>query len=372
MYRKKQDLLHYNFLLQSGGVGDLIAQLPALKYVLDFHPHIFMHLWVQDYGVELAKKVLPGYKNLIVKGLSEGKKKYNNLLVARSPYVHKVDNLATHLTDHAFFTLAHTIPENKYKNYIQLDPIDVSHFNLPEKYVVITTGFTSETRKWLPEHVNKLTDWLVHKSIVPVYLGRSFTPSHENDGIIGHFDCNRDNGIDLVDNTSLFEAHSIMSKAIAVCGLDNGLLHLAAMSNVPIVGGFTSVDPIHRMPYRNNVMGYNYYPVYPKGLSCIGCQSNMVFVSHTHDFRNCFWKDYACLDLMKAELFIEQLEKIMNKSKTPEEKATEAFRQMGLNQELNRKIKEILGEEETERRQKLIRQMTYDRTGNLDDLEKDE
>ena len=36
--------------------------------------------------------------------------------------------------------------------------------NLPEKYVVITTGFTSKTREWSPESVNGVVDYIDYET----------------------------------------------------------------------------------------------------------------------------------------------------------------------------------------------------------------
>lgn len=293
--------------------GDLIAHLPAVKYVLDNHPHIFINMWTHDYGVELCQKAFSGYENISIKGMSRQKEEYNDKLLTRTPYGHSVSNLSSHMVDHGFYTIAHRTVENKYKNYIQLDPIDISKFNLPEKYIVITTGFTSQAREWLPEHVNKVSEYIINKGYTPVYLGKGYTPAYLHVGITGIFKADYSNGINLIDKTDLFEAHAIMANSAAVMGLDNGLIHLAAMSKAKIVAGFTTVDPLHRLPYRDDVMGKDCFVVYPtkEELGCIGCQSNMNFPPLNHDFKNCFYKDYKCLSLMTADKWIEQLEKAL-------------------------------------------------------------
>jgi ADP-heptose:LPS heptosyltransferase len=319
MYRetKSLDLKHYNILLHQGGLGDLISHLPAIKYTLDNHPHIMLHLWIHDYGVPLCKKTFQDYPNIIIRGLSELEKKYKSNLYTRSPYAHKISNVSAHSVDHGFYTITHRTVEDKYKNYIQLEPIDVSGFNLPEKYVVITTGFTSETREWLPESVNGVTDYVIKKGYVPVYIGKSFSSAmvtaKSNVGTTGKFKCDYSKGIDLIDMTNILEAHAIMDQSSAVIGLDNGLCHLAAMGKAKIVIGFTTVDPLHRLPYRDNILGKDCYVVTPtkKELACIHCQSNMTFASTDHCFTKCFYKDYKCLQLMTADKWIEQLEKIL-------------------------------------------------------------
>lgn len=344
MYRETDTLgiKWYNLLLHQGGLGDLISHLPAIKYTLDNHPQIFVHLWIHDYGVPLCKKAFQDYPNIIIRGLSEADKKYKPNLYARSPYAHKISNLSAHLVDHGFYTIVHRTVEDKYKNYIQIEPIDVSHFNLPPKYIVITTGFTSETREWIPESVDGVTDYVIKKGYTPVYIGKSYTHSYGQFGITGNFKADYSRGINLIDKTNLFEAHSIMDGSACTLGLDNGLIHLAAMGKAKLVIGFTTVDPLHRLPYRDGIMGKDCYVVTPtkEELACIHCQSNMTFADTKHCFTKCFYKDYKCLQLMTADRWIEQIKTALA-PKTPEEKAEAAYQQILQTQEINRKLKEL-------------------------------
>lgn len=314
MYRDIDSLPknHYNLTLHQGGLGDLIAQLPVIKYILENHSHNFYHLWIHEYAKDLCIALFSHHKNLTIRGLSEISK-YKNELFARSPYAHRVGNLASHLTEHAFYTMLGRSVENEYKNYIQMEPIDANQFSLPEKYIVVTTGYTSDTRQWLPESVNGVTDYIIEKGYTPVYLGKSYTQAYKDTGIKGTFVADYSKGINLIDKTNLFEAHAIMADATAVLGLDNGLIHLAGMSSVPIIAGFTTVDPLHRLPYRDGVLGKDCYVVTPtkEELACIHCQSNMSFAPESHTFTKCFYKDYKCLELMGKEKWIAQLEKIL-------------------------------------------------------------
>lgn len=313
MYRdiNKLPKIHYNLTLHCGGLGDLISQLPAIKYILDNHPQNFYHLWTHDYAVDLCKKLFGHHTNLTIRGLSESTKKYKQELPARSPYAHRVGNLASHLTEHAFYTMLGRAVEDEHKNYIQMEPIDVSSFQLPEKYIVVTTGFTSNTRVWPAQSINETCDYIISKGYTPVFLGKSFTTAYKDTGIKGNFDADYTKGISLIDKTSLFEAHAIMANSKCVIGCDNGLLHLSAMTNVPIIYAFTTVLKEHRMPYRNNIKGWNVYPIENKQLECFGCQSNMSFADTKFSFTNCFYKDYKCVELLTSDKFIKEIEKIL-------------------------------------------------------------
>ena len=242
------------------------------------------------------------------------KKHYENLQ-ARTPYTpHLISNLSWHITDHAFATLVGRSVPPEYMNYIKLDPIDVSSFNLPKKYVVMSTAYTSDTRRFKPEYIKEVSDYCISKGYEVVYLGKNATYADKNHTIVGKLEADTSTGIDLIDKTNLFQAHAIMANAKCVIGLDNGLCpHLAAMSDVPIVVGFTTVDPLHRLPYRSGILGKDCYTVVPtkEELGCVGCQSNMSFVDPSHSFMKCIYSDYKCVELMTPDKWIKELDKVL-------------------------------------------------------------
>lgn len=302
--------------MSAGGMGDLIGQLPAIKFVLDTHINVDIALWVQSYAVEFCRKVFEQYSDRIsVDSLDNSKNKYYENLQARTPYTpHLISNLSWHITDHAFATLVGRSVDPEYMNYIKLDPIDVSEFNLPEKYVVMSTAYTSETRKFKPEYIKEVSEYCISKGYAVVYLGKKATYADKNNTIIGKIEADTSNGIDLIDRTNLFQAHAIMANATCVIGLDNGLCpHLAAMSDVPIVVGFTTLDPKHRLPYRHDKLGWDCLVVQPskEELACIGCQSNMNFMNPSFSFTTCAYDDFKCVDIMTPDRWIKQLEKVL-------------------------------------------------------------
>ncbi len=108
-----------------------------------------------------------------------------------------------------------------------------------------------------------------------------------------------------------------MSKAKAVVGVDNGLLHVAGCTGVAIVGGFTTVRPEIRMPIRHNILGWNYHAVIPdKSLDCSFCQQDTNFL-YGHDYRKCWYKEkkerteILCIKQLTADKFKTILESIL-------------------------------------------------------------
>jgi ADP-heptose:LPS heptosyltransferase len=225
--------------------------------------------------------------------------------------------MAQSLVTHAFITLMDRSPQLNEINYLKAPVFNnkLLDFTLPKNYVVVTTGYTSSTREWKAKYINDFVR-NVKKGLEldVVFLGKEVNSLYRNQVNLTGFSTEVDttHGIDLRDKTDLFQALEIMRGARAVVGLDNGLTHLAAMTDVPIVMGFTTVDPKHRLPVRHNQLGWNVATVTPYlELPCRLCQSRMNFVKW--DFRKCFYDDYACLEHITGVRMYEALYKVLNK-----------------------------------------------------------
>lgn len=303
-----------------GDFGDHIASLPVHKYIQDNYPHVNQIVWYPDFFVDFAKHLLPG---VIIKPFSKGDKEYNDKLAGRKMSNTQATNMGMHMTDNAFHILIDKQVDNKYKNYLQLnlDKIHIGKFALPEKYVVIPTGFTAEVREMKANVVNELSDYILRKGYIPVYLGsRAAKVGAADVGDIKatfNTDIDYSKGIDLINRTTLLEAGKICGEAAAVVGLDSGLLHVASCTDVWVVGGFTTVRPEHRMAYRKDYLGYHYYPVVPdENLACRFCQSNWEFLFST-DYRKCFYKEWKldteikCVEQLTSDKYIKCLEQLL-------------------------------------------------------------
>lgn len=301
----------------------MISWLPPLKFIFNTHPHVRCYVWVPDFFFDFAQNALRGTgKRITLYKLSSQLNFLNRKHQTYSFKMQNYTNLGAHMTEHAFEIICHTKPDDKsHLNYLSIDTsrTDVSRFYLPEKYVVLTTGYTAPVREFLPEHVNEISQYVLSKGYVPVFLGKQATNTGIKHIIKGNFSNEIDysTGVNLIDKTNLFECVKICANSAGVVGLDNGILHLAGCTTVPIIGGFTTVNPAHRVPYRNGILGWEYYPVVPPAsLTCRFCQSNWQFTNN-HDFTKCYYlengqdKEIKCLKELNAGLYIEQIEKIL-------------------------------------------------------------
>lgn len=306
---------HVNVCSNFGGLGDMIARLPAFKYAVETYENVVMNVYWHDYVLPLVERLLPSTERMRHKKLSDMAFADSKLPLLDFSPTH-ISSFSMHMTEHAFLMLLNRIPrESKDMWYLQDDRNNSWHtrstLGLDGKpFVVLTTGFTAPVREWLPKEVNKVKSWCERKGYVPVLLGSSQPMDVGNGNVIksgfrmSELDMTGVNN--LIDQTSITQALDVMRGAQAVVGVDNGLLHLASCTTTPVVWGFTSLVPEHRLPYLPGT--HRHEVVIPKKLSCAGCQSKVYFARH--EFKYCMYGDNACVTMMKGELFIEALERL--------------------------------------------------------------
>lgn len=305
-----------NLALNFGGLGDDICRLPALKYVLDKWPHAKITLACADFYRPVIEHFFAGRLEKIY-GMSEIFA--DRALMNRKWLQTKTEfftPMHSHLADHAFSYIADEINiPIEHKNYLQFDLArlpDVSKFSLPEDYVVFTPGYTAPVRALPARTYNGISTWLRARGITPVFLGTKLAVRGGlAEKIEATFDSDLDGegAIDLREKTVLLEAAHILAKAKVVIGLDNGLVHLAACSQVPIIVAYTNLDPSLRLPIRNNELGWNCKVIRPPG--CHTCESSTNFMPLEQDFRHCVWPEMKCSEKLTADLFIKELECIL-------------------------------------------------------------
>lgn len=331
MYRKDMPIPEpqdFNIDLTMHGLGDAIAALPTVKYILDNHhgKNHFFHFWFGNHMVDLVKFCFPEHQEFIFGMKDEAL--YKELPTFSTRIVALPTFLRMHLTDWSSTLIADTILAPEEKNYIRPD---ISKHKFPKalrrtvqselegkRYIIITCMYTSDTRVFKAQEVNKIVAWCLLQDIVPVFVGKEHieVSSKHDSSIVGKVIHTIDysKGLNLFNKTSLIDLIKLMDNAVAVIGIDNGLLHLAAMTDVTIIGGYTTVKPEHRLPYRHSVMGWNYKTVVPEeSLGCRFCQSNWAY-DIKQNFTKCFYVEQGldttikCSDQITAEKFIKILE----------------------------------------------------------------
>jgi ADP-heptose:LPS heptosyltransferase len=284
----------------TAAMGDMISWLPAIKYVAENYNYVLGHLVVPGYFVEIAEHVIGKYKNWKVHAdtipdyLKDG-------YPLKEPLFFPINATGMHLTDLGFIYFLHTtaIPDEA-KAYPTLDLQSVAL--LPEltgqKYAVMTPCMEAVTRTMLARDFNLIQDHLISKGITPVYLGKTAMVGRAIN-IPEGYDMSK--GINLLNKTTLLQAAKILENAQMVIGIDNGLLHLASMTEATVLYGFTIAGPKHRRILRTKGQTYELFGDKEK-IKCLFCQETTRYF-FDHHFTNCLYKERepACIRALNAE-----------------------------------------------------------------------
>ncbi len=316
--------VHLNILSGYGGLGDTIARLPAFRYLHDHYEHVSATIYVLDGFYDLVRYLLPPTPRREYKKLSEAPWGLKKPIVEFDP--DRITSLHLHLTDQAFLMLMDMLPPTQAdKAYVRAEKVKFRNnkFRKVESgTVVFTTDFTAATRAWPAVHINTLGRMVREAGLTPVLLGSTepIPTGATDDFITARTDkgINTEIFLDLRGKTTLIEALAVIQRSRAVVGVDNGLLHLAHCTDVPVVMGFTSLTPEHRVPVREAYGPYAMLPDVVRGaeltkvltalVPCAGCQSRGFAVNM--DWRNCVFDDYLCLMTLTASRFWDKLKEL--------------------------------------------------------------
>lgn len=319
MFRNKDDIpktkITINALIAEAGMGDLLCSLPALNYIQTNCPWVNLLIWCPDYLVSFFKHVLPSKS--IIRGFTEAAKKYDNTKYGVSTkweisgVKRQFTPMKTHPVQYSYQVLADYQPTIEEMSYLKIKPdeIDISQFNLPEKFVILPAASTERVKTIPKETIDQLSNYVISKGYTPVYLGKTENETGLEDMTYkaDAQDYDFSKGINLLNQTNILESAAIVSKAKLFLGIDSGLAHLAGFTDTPLVIYYSFVKASKMMPIRDGIFGQNIYPI-ETSLGCGGCQSKWVHLEH--DFRSCFYQDYKCVskEECSAEKFISKIE----------------------------------------------------------------
>lgn len=287
-----------SFIFQGGGVGDYINWSAALKYIEAEYTHVDGQMFTSELFMDVAKYLFPNWKVF-------HHKDFHREHVSGAPAIQPkaktqlINACGAHLMDLGFWYFLCIDPPPKEYNF--LPRIDYNgEWKWPEldpdsSFAVFTPGSTTDVRE-MPVHAfNELARYTLSKGVTPVFLGKR-NLSGGYDAKFLNYDFSL--GVDLRERTDLIEATQIMKRARFVIGIDNGLLHMAGTTDVPVIFGH-NIAPVHHRKLRRREGLTLDVSVSEQELGCIGCQAKMRFTNN-HDFRNCFFKNIpakekACL-----------------------------------------------------------------------------
>lgn len=313
------------FIFRRGGLGDYINFMSTMFFIADSYPQIYGLLYVSKPFYDVAKFLMEDVNNWEVRDRATLKDLNETAFINDiGPDKIPINATGCHLMDLGaiYFAGLSYLPK-EYRFLPRIEYKSGKDWGLPKRYAVFTPGYTAKSRRVKPEYYNELTKYCETQGITPVHLGKAnFSQSEVAKGqgykatIQEDFDLTI--GVDLTEKTTLLEAIEIMGHAQFVLGLDNGLLHFAGCTSVPIIFGHNIASVEHRAIRRPEGDTVN-IEIPREALSCIGCQSYMRYTGgHHHNL--CFYGHYACLDILfnnKCETWKNAIDHIL---KTKNEK----------------------------------------------------
>lgn len=291
------------YSLNSLSMGDVIAAAPIVKYAINtFHKNTDYKVLIKPYYNDIFNFV-PNDK-IGDQGVSYSFSppwQIRYLNTPRSTNA-RTTSMHMHLTTFASIQLLNRFISAEHMKYLPLPEVDVDHFGIDySKAVLIVVTYRDEVRKISFEAVSGIAQWVRDRGLIPVYIGKVDSSEMWKDSPFRLAFDSLPEGVDLLNKTNILEMASIMSRSLAVVGLDSGPIHVAGTTSVPIVCGFTNVAPEHRFPIRDKGI---FIPIVPEE-ECRHCQSRWCL--NYHDFGYCYFKHANCVKQMTAEKFIKAL-----------------------------------------------------------------
>ena len=127
---------------------------------------------------------------------------------------------------------------------------------LPEKYVLIHPVQTWPNRTWSASNWMRLTKKINDLGISVISIGKDSSEK-------GFFNVNKpifnfdiQNGLNLMNKTSLSQAWHLIDKSLCFVTMDSGLLHLAGTTDAEIIVLGSAIKPEFRKPYRKGSQDY--------------------------------------------------------------------------------------------------------------------
>lgn len=283
-----------------GGLGDCIARAPATKTLLESYPDVQFRFYVQPIGLELYNHWFSGYKNVdFIKDLKEAVNETEPGHV-KSFDSTKTLGLGMHLVDHGYLAILERMPlPTDDKNYLSLEKIELPS---PKNFVVLTPNYTAGNRTLADDQWEPLIDGILARGLEVHLCGSKLglDPLKDKSELLLKVTDMRNK------HPSIVECAGYLANAKAVLGVDNGLIHVAACTEVPIVVAYTSQLPEYRIPIRKKGV----IEVIAATSGCNGCEVKLRFIEN-FNFKYCYTKTLECVKTITAARLLSGLDKVL-------------------------------------------------------------
>lgn len=299
------------YSVNSTAMGDVLAAVPVVKYAIDtYHSEC-------DYRVIASKHFreffyfVPDSKFLVMEDDTwKFDKTYSvrrlNDVEVKGGNLCRLTPAKMTLSHYASIGLMGEILTRDAYCYLPLPEVDVSRFGVDfGKAVILIVSYRDINRSIPSEELLKIAEYVKIRGLTPIYVGRTEDGAWKDRAPVSPF-TPPSYGVDLRNQTSTMELASIMSKAVAVCGVDSGPVHLAGTTATPLIAGYTNVDWRYRVPPRRRGQTI---VIEPDPMDCRYCSSR--WAKDWYNFLNCYHGHNNCVKTLRAEKYINALVSIL-------------------------------------------------------------
>lgn len=286
-----------NIVINCSALGDTICGIPIIKALL--RENRLNKILCNGKWAELMKLLdIPPEMIFFMNenGLTEFDP--NDLIMApfylenRAPY-------RIHLTDFFSYNVSYAVLTGWEKS-TKIDDSKLHGRLIDKKYIVLQGSTRLRSRTLLPVEWDKIKNHALQSGLDVIVLG-----AKEDAIIYDYTGCNSSYiGCDL--KTSI----TLCRDASAVLGVDGGLIYIASLTDVPIVAGYTFVDPLYRAPYRHGMIGWNFRTIAPRG-ECSYCTNSLCAYGIEFDVKCPREIDFDCMKTLCGDDFITELDRIL-------------------------------------------------------------
>lgn len=334
------------YIVMNGFLGDQISCLPVLNWIkkeLNKRTKIFTNnsfsFFYKETGLFQENEIFDIEKKQLLEDNSFLLYQYNEEMPAAKchPTIY-----------YPYFWMGNILPK-KYKNIPKIKKQDISEnlnnifqkkeisLNDINNFIIISVSSRTKSKSWNKNTILELLKYFQSKNERIFLIGNDentkkykeyeVPEKYKSFLSIENIDNQFFNIVNLTNTLSLRDCVFLFQNCKLFITIEGGLAHLASLTDIKMIVGYTLVNPVDRMPYRNDRLGWNIFPVYvekndqryetyKKNSGCKFCMTDM-YINYW-EFDQCYRKHYinetesfTCTEI-PHEKIIKIYEKIKN------------------------------------------------------------
>lgn len=288
--------LSVSFVLNMTGLGDGICASLTIRHYVKEHPMDVVRLHVakpvQPYFDMFVKQVCPEVE------VTTGR--LNRFQHGHELFMEHPTSMSIPLTDYCSLALMDLMLKGADRDYPLLRPDpEFPRDTLPERYAVMSSHYVSSVKAFAPGVYASVVQGFKDRGVSVVVVGKEYVIDKQGQEISVRSEDKHGWEIDMTERLTVPQTHAVLSHSIGYLGMEGGLGHLAATTDIPIVLGYTTSSPDNRMSQRHGKLGWKMLNIEPDPF-CRYCL-NHTFKVIGQPTDQCYHDDQACANSLTFE-----------------------------------------------------------------------